>query len=131
MGFEQVELGTFLHARQLASCVLKEQLGERYRINRDLSLPEALALQASAYLIDASNTDSMYGLQVVRLTTLTSQSVSAILDRFENRDRVFDSEWETQERATSRNKPARRMYTPTSLGRTVLGFFKPSSDLAE
>lgn len=126
MAYRERNLGEFLDAQKKASELLKQ----RGRKKQSLSLDEAHVLQVVSDLLGESSErreDTFYGSQVAGITGIRSGVLYPLLERLEVKAELFDSKMEVID-TRQVGRPARRFYSPTPLGRRVLGMFQEESD---
>ncbi len=80
---------------------------------------EAKLSHTAAMILQAIASGCVYGFSIMEMTGLPSGTVYPAMRRLE-RDQLISSRWERQSIADAEQRPARKYYKLTSLGRTTL-----------
>lgn len=80
---------------------------------------EAKLSHTAALILQAINAGFVYGFSIMEMTGLPSGTVYPAMRRLE-RDDLIRSQWERQSIADAEQRPARKYYKLTAVGRTTL-----------
>ena len=81
--------------------------------------PEAKLSHTAAMILQAISAGYVYGFSIMEMTGLPSGTVYPAMRRLE-RDGLIRSQWEEQAIADAEQRPPRKYYRLTALGRTTL-----------
>jgi hypothetical protein len=121
MVFAERQFGDFLKSREVVSAILKDEGSKKRR----LAFEEAVVMQATSHLLQASET--FFGYEVSRMTGIPAGVLYPLLRRFEEKYHLVESELEDiDESKAGRRK--RRYYRPTPFGEAVFAVFQHDPD---